>query len=182
MVVNVFQDASEGSGMSTVSVVDQGGDDVTSVGEAEIGNGMSDYPVSEPFPEDFNWPDDYEWPVELMWPQLGSAAAGDERPGEPDEVWSEEPDAYYREIIDYMRRLYAHCQNSDEFVTALKSLFPDLEEKIAKEKAMATEELDNDDQSDPDADIAAGRSVIFLSGAEMFAADVATLSDPVVCD
>ena len=139
---------------------------------------MPDYPVSEPFPDGFNWPDDYEWPEGDMWPELGSAAAGDGSPGEPDEAWFGDPDAHYEEVVDYMKRLYAHCASSDEFVAALKGLFPDLGEKIAKARARATENLGEDDVPDPDADIAAGRSVIYLSGAEMLAAEVAEDLEP----
>lgn len=48
---------------------------------------MPDYPVSEPFPEGFNWPDDYEWPEPDVWPELRSAAAEHDRPSKPDEAW-----------------------------------------------------------------------------------------------
>ena len=135
---------------------------------------MPDYPVSEPFPDDFNWPDDYEWPDDNMWPELASAAAGDNWPGEPDEAWCDDPDAHYREVVDYMKGLYAHCESSDEFIAALKSLFPDLEEKVARARALTAEDLGEDDIPDPDADIAAGRSIFYRSGAELMAASLAT--------
>ena len=82
-------------------------------------------------------------------------------PGEPDEAWSDDPDAYYEEVVDYMQRLHARCESSDEFVAALEGLFPGLEEKVAKARALAAEDLGDDDVPDPDADIAAGRGVIY---------------------
>ena len=148
-------------------------DSVDPVGGTETGHAMPDYPVSEPFPEGFDWPDDYEWPEGDHWPALGSAAAGDDGPGEPHEAWSDDPDAHLDEVVDYMKRLYARCASSDEFVAALKGLFPDLDEKVAKSKALAAEDLGDDDVPDPDADIAAGRTVFFWCGAEMIAAEMA---------
>ena len=165
-------------GASVASAIDHRRDSVTPVGGAEAGHVMPDYPVSEPFPDDFNWPDDYEWPDDNMWPELASAAAGDNWPGEPDEAWCDDPDAHYREVVDYMKGLYAHCESSDEFIAALKSLFPDLEEKVARARALTAEDLGEDDIPDPDADIAAGRSIFYRSGAELMAASLATISDP----
>ncbi len=111
--------------------------------------------------------------------------AGPDRRGagdQPDEAWFEDPDAHYDEVVYYIKRLHVRCDSSDEFVAALSGLFPDLEEKVDKSRALAVEDLGDDDLPDPDADIAEGRSVTFLSGAEMLAADLAMLSDPVVCD
>ena len=105
--------------------------------------------------------------------------AGPDRRGagdQPDEAWFEDPDVHYDEVVYYMKRLHVRCDSSDEFVAALSGLFPDLEEKLAKSRALAAEDLGDDDVPDPDADIAAGRVVTFLSGAEMLAADLATLS------
>ena len=73
-----------------------------------------------------------------------------------------------------MKGLYAHCESSDEFIAALKSLFPDLEEKVARARALTAEDLGEDDIPDPDADIAAGRSIFYRSGAELMAASLAT--------
>ena len=97
--------------------------------------------------------------------------------GEPDEAWSDDPDAHYEDVVDYMKRLHIRCESSDEFVAALSGLFPDLEEKVAKERALAAEDF-GDDEPDPDADIAAGRYVRYLSGAEMLAADLAYELEP----
>ena len=148
---------------------------MASVGEAEASQAIPENPVSEPFPEDFNWPDDYEWPEPDVWPELGSTAIGDDHPGEPDEAWIDDPDAYLDKVVDYMKRLYAHSKNSDEFITALKGLFPDLREKVDRGLALLAEyrDLDDDELPDPDADIAAGRGVTYLSGAEMLAAEIA---------
>ena len=108
----------------------------------------------------------------------------DTEPGHamPDDAWFDDPDAHFEEVHDYMRRLHRRCDSSDEFVAALSGLFPDLKEKVDKSRALAMEDLGDDDLPDPDADIAEGRYVTFLSGAEMIAADLAMLSDPVVCD
>ena len=111
--------------------------------------------------------------------------AGPDRRGagdQPDEAWFEDPDAHYDEVVYYIKRLHVRCDSSDEFVAALSGLFPDLKERVDKSRALAVEDLGDDDLPDPDADIAEGRSVTFLSGAEMLAADLAMLSDPVVCD
>ena len=97
--------------------------------------------------------------------------------GEPDEAWFDDPDAHFEAVVDYMKRLHIRCESSDEFVAALSGLFPDLEEKVAKEKALAAEDFGND-EPDPDADIAAGRCVRYLSGAEMLAADLAYELEP----
>jgi len=172
MIVESLQDTLEGSGPSTVSVVERGADSVTPVEHTETGHAMPDYPVSEPFPEGFNWPDDYEWPEPNPWPELGSATAGDEQPGEPDEAWIDDPDAYLKEVDDYMRRVWAHSKSSAEFVAALKPLFPDLREKVDRELARIAEvaHLDDDELPHPDDEIAAGRGVIYLSAPEMTAA------------
>ena len=160
---------------------------VAPVGGAEAGHAMPDYPVSLPITDDYDWEDDFDFasgdelPEELKWPDLGSAAADDEPPGEPDGAWFDDPDAHFREVVDYMKRLYAHCQTSNEFAASLKGLFPDLEEKVAMCRAFETEDL-GDDELSTDAEIALGRGVFFWCGAEMIAADMATLTDPVVCD
>lgn len=111
--------------------------------------------------------------------------AGPDRRGaddQPDEAWSDDPDAHYDEVMYYIKRLHVRCDSSDEFIAALKGLFPNLEDKVAEVRALVAEDLDDDDLPDPDADIAAGRGVLFLSGAEMLATEMAMLSDPVVCD
>ena len=111
--------------------------------------------------------------------------AGPDRRGaddQPDEAWSDDPDAHYDDVMYYVKRLHVRCDSSDEFIAALKGLFPNLEDKVAEVRALVAEDLDDDDLPDPDADIAAGRVVTFLSGAEMIAADLAMLSDPVVRD
>lgn len=111
--------------------------------------------------------------------------AGPDRRGaddQPDEAWSDDPDAHYDDVMYYVKRLHVRCDSSDEFIAALKGLFPNLEDKVAEVRALVAEDLDDDDLPDPDADIAAGRVVTFLSGAEMIATDLAMLSDPVVRD
>ena len=100
-------------------------------------------------------------------------------PGEPDEAWSGDPDAYYEEVVGYMKRLRPRCESSDEFVAALEGLFPGLEEKVAKARALAAEDLGDEDIPDPDADIAAGRGVTYPSSAEFLAALMARTADPV---
>lgn len=161
-------------------------DSVAPVGGAEEGQATPDYPLSLPITDDYDWEDDFDFgscdelPEEMMCPELGSAAADDEPPGEPDEAWIDDPDGHHREVVDYMRRVYSHCKTSDEFVSALKDLFPDLKENVAKCRAFAAEDFGEDDEPDPDADIAAGRGVFFWCGAEMIAADMATLTDPVI--
>lgn len=172
MIVEALQDTLEGSGPSTVSVVERGADSVNAVEDAETGHVMPDYPVSEPLPEDFNWPDDYEWPEPDPWPELGSATAGDEQPGEPDEAWIDDPDAYLQEVDDYMRQVWAHSKTSAEFVAALKPLFPDLREKVDRGLAHIAEvaHLDDDELPHPDADNATGLGIIYLSAPEMTAA------------
>ena len=102
--------------------------------------------------------------------------AGPDRRGaddQPDEAWFEDPNAHHDDVVYYIRRLHIRCDSSDEFVAALEDLFPDLEEKIAKARALAAEEFDEGCEPSPDADIAAGRVVRYLSGAEMLAADLA---------
>ena len=141
---------------SVASAIDHCRDSVTPVGGTEPGDTGRRGPASE------------------------VGAAGGDGPGEPDEAWFDDPDAHLEEVVDYMRRLHARCESSDEFVAALKGLFPDLEEKVAKCRALVAEDLGEDDVPDPDADIAAGRTVFYRSGAEMLAADLATISDPVV--
>ena len=172
MTVEALQDTLEGSGASTASVVERSRGSVTPVEDTETGHVMPEYPVSEPFPEGFNWPDDYEWPEPDVWPELGSATAGDERPGEPDEAWIDDPDAYIEEVEHYISRVYAHSKSSAEFVAALKPLFPDLREKVDRGLARMAEvaHLDDDELPDPDDDIAAGRGIIYLSAGEMTAA------------
>lgn len=172
MNVESLQHTLEGSGPSTVSVAERGADSVTAVEDTETGHVMPDYPVSEPLPEGFNWPDDYEWPEPDPWPELGSATAGDERPGEPDEAWIDDPDAYLKEVDDYMRRVWAHSKTSAEFVAALKPLFPDLREKVDRGLAHIAEvaHLDDDELPHPDADNAEGLGIIYLSAPEMTAA------------
>lgn len=155
------------------------GASVTSVGGAEAGHAIPEPPLSLPITDDYDWEDDFDFgsddelPEEMMWPELGSAAPGDEPPGEPDEAWLDDPDAHHDEVVGYMKRLYAHCKSSGDFVAALKDLFPDLEEKIAKCRAFAAEESNEGCEPSPDADIAAGRVVTFLSYAEMIAAEMA---------
>ena len=172
MTVEALQTTLEGSGASTASVAERGADTMTPVEPTETGHVMPEYPVSEPFPEGFNWPDDYEWPEPDPWPELGSATAGDEQPGEPDEAWIDDPDAYLKEVDDYMRRVWAHSKTSAEFVAALKPLFPDLREKVDRELARIAEvaHLDDDELPDPGDDAAAGRGVVYLSAPEMTAA------------
>ena len=101
--------------------------------------------------------------------------AGPDRRGaddQPDEAWSDDPDAHYDDVMYYIERLHVRCDSSDEFIGALKGLFPDLKEKVDRGLALLAEyrDLDDDDLPDPDADIAAGRGVLYLSGAEMIAA------------
>ncbi len=122
--------------------------------------------------------------AELTSLRLAQIAGPDRRGADdqPDEAWFEDPDAHYDDVVYYIRRLHIRCDSSDEFVAELSGLFPDLKEKVAKSRALAMEDLGDDDLPDPDADIAAGRVVTFLSGAEMLAADLAMLSDPVVRD
>ena len=83
-----------------------------------------------------------------------------------------DPDDHFEDVLYYMERLHVRCDSSDEFITALSGLFPNLRDKVAEVKALVDEDLD-DDVPDPDADIAAGRVVTFLSGAEMIATDLA---------
>ena len=114
-----------------------------------------------------------------------SQIVGPDRRGaddQPDEAWSDDPDAHLDDVMYYVKRLHVRCDSSDEFIAALKGLFPNLEDKVAEVRALVAEDLDDDDLPDPDADIAAGRGVLFLSGAEMLATEMAMLSDPVVCD
>lgn len=174
--------AEDSAGPGT-SVMTRTSGSVAPMGGAEAGHAMPDYPVSLPITDDYDWEDDFDFasgdelPEELKWPDLGSAAADDEPPGEPNEAWFDDPDADYPEVVDYMKRLYAHCQSSDEFVASLKGLFPDLEEKVAKWTALGTEEL-GDYELSTDADIASGRGVTYLSGAEFLAAMAAHMTDP----
>ena len=111
--------------------------------------------------------------------------AGPDRRGaddQPDEAWFDDPDAHYDDVMYYIKRLHVRCDSSDEFIAALSGLLPNLEDKVAEVRALVAEDLDDDDLPDPDADIAAGRGVTFLSGTEMIATELAMLSDPVVCD
>ncbi len=175
-------------GASVSPATDSGSGSVVLVGGSEAEHVIPEPPLSLPITDDYDWEDDFDFgsdaelPDEMKWPELGSAAAADEPPGEHDEAWLDDPNAHHRDIVDYMKRVYAHSQNSEEFVAALKGLFPDLEEKVAKCRAFETEDLGDDDEPDPDADIAAGRVVSFWCGAEVVAANLATLADPVVCD
>ena len=102
--------------------------------------------------------------------------AGPDRRGandQPDEAWFDDPDDHFEDVVYYMERLHVRCDSSDEFITALSGLFPNLRDKVAEVKALVDEDLNDDDVPDPDADIAAGRVVTFLSGAEMIATDLA---------
>ena len=94
---------------------------------------------------------------------------------EPDEAWFDDPDDHIEDVLYYMERLHVRCDSSDEFVAALRGLFPDLKEKVDRGLALLAEyrDLDDDDLPDPDADIAADRGVLYLSGAEMIAAEMA---------
>ena len=152
-----LHDSIQSMGMSVASAIDRRRDSVTPVGGTEPGD------------------------AERRGPAAGAAASGDDWPGEPNEAWFNDPDAHLEEVVDYMRRLHARCESSDEFVATLRGLFPDLGEKVAKCRALEAEDF-GDDEPDPDADIAAGRTVFYRSGAEMLAADLATISDPVVRD
>ena len=117
--------------------------------------------------------------TELAASELAQIAGPDRRGADdqPDEAWFDDPDAHYEDVVYYMERLHVRCDSSDEFVAALKGLFPNLEEKVAEMRARVPEDLD-DDVPDPDADIAAGRSILFLSGAEMIASMMAQGLDP----
>ena len=110
--------------------------------------------------------------AELTASDLAQIAGPDRRGADdqPDEAWSDDPDAHYDDVVYYMERLHVRCDTADEFIGALSGLFPDLREKVQKSRALAVEDLGDDDFSDPDADIAAGRGVLYLSGAEMIAA------------
>ena len=152
---SLLQDSTLDSGKAVAPVIDR--PNVTPVGGTEPGLRMPDNPVSEPFDGESEWPTD------------------------PNEDWFEDPDAYLEEVVDYMKRLHALCEGSDEFVAALQGLFPALAETVAQDRALGAEDI-GDDELDPDAAIAAGRSVFYSSGAEMLAADMATISDPVVRD
>ena len=122
--------------------------------------------------------------AELTALRLAQIAGPDRRGADdqPDEAWFEDPDAHYDDVVYYIRRLHVRCDSSDKFVAELSGLFPDLEKKIAQCRAFAAEEFDEGCEPSPDADIAAGRVVTFLSSTEMLAADLAMLSDPVVRD
>ena len=122
--------------------------------------------------------------AEMVAVELAQIAGPDRRGADdqPDEAWFEDPDAHYEDVVYYMRRLHVRCDSSDEFVGTLSGLFPDLRKKIDKARAFAAEEFDEGCEPSPDADIAAGRVVRFLSSTEMLAADLAMLSDPVVRD
>ena len=175
---SLLQDSTLDSGKAVAPVIDR--PNVTPVGGTEPGLRMPDNPVSEPFDGESEWPTDpnEDW---FEDPDADLERVGHDWPGEPDEAWVSDPDAYLEEVVDYMKRLHALCEGSDEFVAALKGLFPELEEKVAQDRALGAEDI-GDDELDPDAAIAAGRSVFYSSGAEMLAADMATISDPVVRD
>ena len=149
----------QGPQASVVSTIDRVRDSVTPVGG------------TEPVPSRPGQPGSTTGPTR--------AGDGNEWPGEPDEAWFDDPDAHYEDVVDYMKRLHTRCESSDEFVAALEGLFPGLEEKVAKARALAAEDLGDDDVPDPDADIAAGRSVIYPSSAEFLAALMARMADPV---
>lgn len=122
--------------------------------------------------------------AELVAADLAQIAGPDRRGADdqPDEAWFDDPDAHYDDVVYYIKRLRVRCDSSEEFVAALKDLFPDLEEKVAKARALAEEEFDEGCEPSPDDDIAAGRSVIYLSSAESCAARIVRESDPVVRD
>ena len=105
---------------------------------------MPDNPVSEPFDGESAWPTDpdEDW---FEDPDAYLERVGHDWPGEPDEAWVSDPDAYLEEVVGYMKRLYALCEGSDEFVAALKGLFPELEEKVAQGRALDAEEIGDDD-------------------------------------
>ena len=147
-----------GSRKSVASVMDRTADKVRAVGGTEPGHARRHDPAPD------------------------AATPGDEWPGEPDEAWLDDPDAHYEEVVAYMERVYACCESSDQFVAALKGLFPDLAEKVARSRALATEDLGDVSVPDPVADLAAGRSVTYLSGAELCASSIARTSDPVARD
>lgn len=115
--------------------------------------------------------------AELTASDLAQIAGPDRRGADdqPDEAWSDDPDAYYDDVMYYIKRLHVRCDTADEFIAELKGLFPDLEDKVDQGLALLAEyrDLDDDDLPDPDADIAAGRGVLYLSGAEMIAAEMA---------
>ena len=115
--------------------------------------------------------------AELTAVNLAQIAGPDRRGADdqPDEAWFDDPDAHYDEVMYFIKRLHVRCDSSEEFISALKGLFPDLREKVDRGLALLAEyrDLDDDDLPDPDADIAAGRGVLYLSGAEMLAADLA---------
>ena len=92
----------------------------------------------------------------------------------PDEAWFDDPDAHLTEVVDYMRRLHLRCDTSDEFVGALKGMFPDLREKVDRSLALQAKfrDLDDDELPDPD-DAIAARDIIYFSGAELIAAGLA---------
>lgn len=175
-------------GAAVSPATDSGSGSVALVDGAEAEQVIPEPPLSLPITDDYDWEDDFDFgscdelPEEMRWPELGSAAADDEPPGAPNDAWLDDPNAHHRDIVDYMKRVYAHSQSSDEFVAALEGLFPDLEEKVAKCRAFEAEEFDEGCEPSPDDDIAAGRTVFFWCGAEMVAANLATLDDPVVCD
>lgn len=147
-----------GSRKAVASVMDRIADRVTGVGGTEPGRARRHDPAPE------------------------AAMTGDDWPGEPDEAWLDDPDAHYEEVVDYMERVYACCESSDQFVAALKGLFPDLEKKVARSRALAKTGLGGDSVPDPAAGLAAGRSVTYLSSAELCASSIARTSDPVVRD
>ncbi len=168
-------------GASVSPATDPGSGSVALVGGADAEHVIPEPPLSLPITDDYDWEDDFDFasgdelPEEMRWPELGSAAADDERPGAPDGAWRDDPDGHLDDVVDYMKRVYAHSRSSDEFVAALKDLFPDLREKVDRGLALLAEYLDLDDVElpSPDDDITAGRGVIYLSGAEMLAAELA---------
>ena len=168
-------------GAAVSPATDSGSGSVALVDGAEAEQVIPEPPLSLPITDDYDWEDDFDFgscdelPEEMRWPELGSAAADDEPPGAPNDAWRDDPNAHHRDIVDYMKHVYAHSQSSDEFVAALTGLFPDLREKVDRGLALLAEyrDLDDDELPSPDDDIAAGRGVIYLSGAEMLAAELA---------
>ena len=232
MTIESLQDTIEGSGPSTVSVVERGRDSVAPVEHTEPDGAWFDDPdahfteindylrrlyrrcgssdefiaalngllpdlrervdrVSAGYEVAFGWRDEADATAELgpgRWVCFRSTAemvaadlarladpGGRDPSRPPDEAWFDDPDAHLTEVVDYMKRLHLRCDTADEFVGALKGMFPDLREKVDRSLALQEElrDLDDDELPDPDDDIAAGRSIIYLSGAEMIAADLA---------
>ena len=97
---------------------------------------------------------------------------------EPDEAWFDDPDAHFKEVVGYMRRLHRRCGSSDEFIAALSGLFPDLEDKFARISAGAEIDYGSYDEADAVAELGPGRYVCFRSAAELTALDLAQIAGP----